>query len=212
MDVKIKICGIRRLQDASAALEAGADYIGLIFYRRSPRSISLKRALALMKHLRCGGREVKAVGVFVNAPMDEVVNTARALDLFAVQLHGDEPPEYVHALNPVVRTIKAFRIKDAASLQRLPEFESWAVLFDAYHPSEYGGTGQQFNYDLLKDITLERRVFLAGGLTADNVAEAERLVRPFALDVSSGVEKSPGVKDPEKIRRFVAAARRSAHV
>src|SRR5690606_22389667 len=115
-------------------------------------------------------------------------------------------------LGDEIRSIKAFRVKDASSLANITDFNTWAVLCDAYHPGEYGGTGQQFNYKLLKDITLEKRLFLAGGLTPKNVVEADRLVRPFAVDVSSGVEDAPGLKNPDKIRQFLAAAKGTGDV
>jgi phosphoribosylanthranilate isomerase len=203
MSVKVKICGITTPADGAAAAAAGADMIGLMFYEKSPRHVSLEVgtsiALAVPPY-------VARVGVFVNAPKDLVLRAIAECSLSLLQFHGDEPPEFCTQFG--VKTMKAFRIRDAESLKALPHYQTDAWLLDACSASGPGGTGETFNWDLaIAARNLGRPVFLAGGLTPENVADAVRKVRPFGVDVSSGVESAPGKKDPDKVRRFIAAAR-----
>ena len=203
MSTIVKICGITNIADALAATDAGADALGLMFYEKSPRYIALKAAVEIARQLP---PFVIKVGVFVNAPEAEVMRAVSECGLNILQFHGDETPEYCQ-LFPVM-TIKAFRIKDAASLTSLPDYKTDAWLLDAYTPDKPGGTGEKFNWDLaIEAQKLGRPIFLAGGLTPENVAEAVRRVRPYAVDVSSGVEASPGKKDHEKVRTFIRAAK-----
>ena len=203
MSTIVKICGITNIADALAATESGADALGLMFYEKSPRNIALKTAVEIARELP---PFVIKVGVFVNAPEAEVMRAVSECGLNILQFHGDETPEYCQ-LFPVM-TIKAFRIKDAASLTSLPDYKTDAWLLDAYTPDKPGGTGEKFNWDrAIEAQKLGRPIFLAGGLTPENVAEAVRRVRPYAVDVSSGVETSPGKKDHEKVRAFIRAAK-----
>ena len=203
MAVKVKICGITSLADGMTAAEAGADALGFVFYEQSPRGISVEAAAAFIPQLP---PFIMKVGVFVNAPEDLVVRAIRECGLNLLQFHGDEPSEY--CLQFGLMSMKAFRIRDAASLQALSGYPTDAWLLDAYTPDKPGGTGETFNWDLaLEARGLGRPIFLAGGLTAENVAEAVRRARPYGVDVSSGVEAAPGRKDHAKVRAFIQAAK-----
>jgi phosphoribosylanthranilate isomerase len=203
MSVKVKICGITNAPDALAAAAAGADALGFMFYDASPRHITLGAAAEIIRQLP---PSVVKVGVFVNASTDRVVRAIGECGLNLLQFHGDETPEYCVQFG--VMSMKAFRIRDADSLRTLPEYATDAWLLDAYVADNPGGTGETFNWDLAVEARkLGRPIFLAGGLTPENVAEAIRKVQPYAVDVSSGVETAPGKKDPDKMSRFIAAAR-----
>jgi phosphoribosylanthranilate isomerase len=203
MSVTVKICGITSVEDALAAVAAGADAIGLMLFEGSPRYVSLETAAAISRVLP---PHVARVGVFVNPSEADVRHAIAACALTLLQFHGDETPEFC-ALFPLM-TMKAFRVRDAESLQRLTEYATDAWLLDAYSPAALGGTGERFNWDLAVEAQkLGRPIFLAGGLTPENVAAAVRRVRPFGVDVSSGVERVPGRKDAAKVRAFIAAAK-----
>lgn len=201
MSVKVKICGITSPADAVAAAEAGADLIGLMFYEKSPRHVSLQTAAKIARALP---PFVVKVGVFVNAPEDWVVRAIGECGLNLLQFHGDEPPEFCTRFG--VMSMKAFRIRDLKSLKELPNYPTNAYLLDAYSPGARGGTGEKFIWDLaIEAQKFGKPIFLAGGLTPENVADAARKVQPFGVDVSSGVESSPGKKDPAKVRAFIRA-------
>jgi len=202
MRVKVKICGITNLPDAQAAVDAGADVLGFVFCDRSPRFVSFEAAAAIIRELP---PFIIKAGVFVNAPEDSVCRAIRECGLNLLQFHGDEAPDY--CLQFGLMSMKAFRVRDAASLQALRDYPTDAWLLDAYNPDKLGGTGEVLNWDLAREAqTWGRPIFLAGGLTPDNVAEAIRRVRPYAVDVSSGVEASPGRKAAPKIKAFIQAA------
>jgi phosphoribosylanthranilate isomerase len=210
---RIKICGITRPEDAAAIAEAGADAIGLNFFAASPRFVEDDRAAEIIAALPA---QVAKVGVFVNADAGAIQHKVARLGLDWVQLHGDEPPEFIMELSGLA-VIRAVRLQDRVSvvlprakgkLTRLPK----AVLIDAYSEAAYGGTGQTVAWEAVPEA--RRRlaglpVILAGGLTPENVAEAIRVGRPDAVDTASGVESAPGVKDLEKVRAFVAAANKA---
>ncbi len=203
MPVKVKICGITNFADAMAAVEAGADALGFVFYDQSPRSVSVEAAAILIRQLP---PFIMKVGVFVNAPEDLVVSAIRECGLNLLQFHGEESPEY--CLQFGLMSMKAFRIRDATSLQALLDYHTDAWLLDAYAPDKPGGTGETFNWDLaLEAQGWGRPIFLAGGLTPENVAEAVRRAQPYGVDVSSGVEAAPGRKDPDKVKAFIQAAK-----
>ena len=203
MPVKVKICGITNLADGMAAAEAGADALGFVFYDQSPRSIPVEAAAGLIRELP---PFVMKVGVFVNAPEDLVVRAIRDCGLNLLQFHGDESPDY--CLQFGLMTMKAFRVRDAGSLQALLGYHTDAWLLDAYTPDKPGGTGETFNWDLaLEARDWGRPIFLAGGLTPENVAEAVQRARPYGVDVSSGVEGAPGRKDHAKVKAFIQAAK-----
>ena len=203
MSTIVKICGITHPADGLAAAEAGADAIGLMFHERSPRHVTMQAAAEIARALP---PFIVKVGVFVNAPEELVLRAIGECGLNIAQFHGDETPEFC-SLFPVM-TVKAFRIKDAGSLQALPEYSTDAWLLDAFVPDKLGGTGEQFNWDLaIEAQRLGKPIFLAGGLTPENVGDAVRRVRPYAVDVSSGVESAPGKKDHARVLAFVKAAK-----
>jgi phosphoribosylanthranilate isomerase len=203
MRVKVKICGITNLADAKAATEAGADVLGFVFYDRSPRFVSFDAAARMIRELP---PYIVKAGVFVNAPADSVLRAVRDCGLNLLQFHGDEAPDY--CLQFGLMSMKAFRIRDADSLQALRKYPTDAWLLDAYDPHKLGGTGEVFNWDLaLEAQSWGRPIFLAGGLTPENVAEAVSRARPYAVDVSSGVEATLGRKDHARVKAFVQAAK-----
>ncbi len=203
MDVKVKFCGITSVQDAEEAVEAGADALGFMFYSGSPRCVTLETAQAIERRLP---PFIIRTGVFVDAPAEEVFSAMHSCGLNLLQFHGRETPEYCRQFG--MMTMKAFRIRDAESLHEIPNYDTDAYLLDSYVPEKSGGTGETFNWNLVTQAEdFGKPIFLAGGLTPENVAEAVRTVRPFGVDVSSGVELSPGKKDPKKMRAFVAAVR-----
>ena len=200
---RVKVCGITNLDDALAALEAGADLLGFNFYARSPRRVRPEEARRVVERLP---EVVECVGVFVNEPAPEdVEEIAREAGLASVQLHGDETPEYCQSLRGLT-TIKALRVGADYNVETAAAYQTDAVLLDAYVAGERGGTGHTFDWSLAA-LTRARvpRLFLAGGLNPDNVAAAVAAVRPYAVDVCSGVETAPGRKSPELVRRFVEA-------
>lgn len=201
--VKVKICGITSREDALGALEAGADALGFVFYSKSPRYIAPKAAAEIIASLP---PFISNVGLFVNGSDQEVRQIVERTGIDTLQFHGDESAE---DCAPFLRhCIKAFRIADVDSLNQLPDFHTRAWLLDSFVPGEQGGTGVTFNWALAKQaVSLNRPVILAGGLTADNVQEAIRQVRPYAVDVSSGVESAPGKKDLAKVRAFIQSAK-----
>lgn len=213
---RIKVCGVVSRHDATTLCEAGADALGFNFYPRSPRYIPPREASEIAKALPRG---VLKVGVFVDSPVGEIREIAFRATLDWIQLHGDEPPEVLRKLQPLI-CVKAFRIRKETGLQPVKDYLNAcadldvmprAVLLDAHDNEAYGGTGKTFDWDLVKDyasmIPNAPPLILSGGLTPENVEEAILTVRPAAVDVASGVEESPGKKSPEKVRLFVARAR-----
>ncbi|MBM7854652.1 phosphoribosylanthranilate isomerase [Desulfohalotomaculum tongense] len=197
--VRVKICGIQDLTTALAAVKYGAHALGFVF-APSFRQVSPDQAREISLNLP---PFVSRVGVFVNASIDEVRRIAAYCNLDFVQLHGDEPPRYASELGLPV--IKAFRVKDITVLRQAAEYPARAVLLDAYTPGAAGGTGHTFNWQWLKEVRVKCPVILAGGLTPDNVAAAIKAVRPYAVDVSSGVETGSR-KDLQKIALFIRRA------
>jgi len=204
MALRIKICGITHDGDARVAVEAGADALGFMFYESSSRHITPAAAAEIIRELP---PLVARVGVFVDATEDYIRQVIAVCGLDTVQLHGSESPEFCRRFGGL-KVVKAFRVVDLDSLQALPTYGTSAWLLDSYVPGKAGGTGAKFNWNLaIEAKKLGRPIILAGGLTPQNVTQAVQQVRPFAVDVSSGVESSPGRKDPQKVRDFIAAAR-----
>ena len=206
--VAAKICGFTRGDEAAAAVEAGADALGINFWPGSKRYVPLAEATPWLREL---GGAVPRVAVTVNADDDELKHLLDSGVIDWIQLHGDEPPNRVRSLAqqgwPV---FKALGIRDRASLDAAATYDSPTLLLDAYAPGDYGGTGATMDWALGPEAVTrwpERQIVLAGGLLPENVASAIRQVRPAAVDVASGVESTPGHKDPEKMRRFLEAVR-----
>jgi len=206
MPIKIKICGITNAQDAEAAVTAGADALGFVFYAQSPRCIEpavAKRIIAQLPPF------VLSVGVFVNHDRDTILKVFDECGLALAQLHGEETPTFCESLGrPVLR---ALRLRDRGSLLALAEYKGRmgvrGFVVDAFSIEAYGGTGQTVDWSLAREAAQAAPILLAGGLTPSNVQEAIRQVQPYGVDVSSGVEESPGQKNHEKIRAFTQAVR-----
>lgn len=205
MDLKIKICGITNLVDATAAVEAGADALGFMFYEQSPRNVQIECVAKIVQKLPLW---VLKVGVFVNPDPELVMTALGNCGLNLLQFHGEESPEFCASFG--VMSMKAFRIKDADSLTQIPNYRTDVYLLDSHVAGKQGGTGEKFNWELAVEAKkFGKPIFLAGGLTPKNVAEAVYEVRPYGVDVSSGVESSPGKKDHDKIWSFIQAARKA---
>jgi phosphoribosylanthranilate isomerase len=207
---RVKICGITNLEDALAAVEAGADLLGFNFYKRSPRYVTAEAARGIIEKLP---ESVTSVGVFVNESGPEAVERiASEARVSAAQLHGDETPEFCSRIRGLL-TIKALRVGPGYDAARAAEFGTDALLLDAFVKGEWGGTGHTFDWKLARR-TRESvpKLFLAGGLTPENVAAAVGAVNPYAVDVCSGVETSPGRKSFQLMRRFVEAVHEAAAV
>jgi phosphoribosylanthranilate isomerase len=198
---RVKICGITNVEDALQAVEAGADALGFVFFKESPRHISHERAGEIIERVPAF---VNTVGVFVNEPAWRVEEIMRLTGLDMAQLHGEESPVECCKFR---RAIKALRVEKMTDLEPMSRYKVSAFLLDAYSKGEYGGTGRAFNWDIAVEAKKYGNIILAGGLNPGNVAEAVRHVRPFAVDVSSGVEADKGVKDHEKVRQFIRRAR-----
>lgn len=199
--VRVKVCGITRLEDALEAVALGADALGFNFWPRSKRYCAPRTAKAIVSRLP---PLVTAVGVFVNQKQELIERTAKYVGLSAIQLHGNESPERCASFDLPV--IKALAVADAASLRQVQCYRVSAYLLDT--PTRgFGGSGQTFDWSLLKWLDRRKLFILAGGLTPANVARAVEAVKPYGVDVASGVESSPGIKDKRKMARFIAEAK-----
>lgn len=196
--IKVKICGMTQLQDAEFAVEQGADAVGFIFYKKSPRAVTMKTVREIISKLP---PLVDTVGVFVNESVDRVNKIADYCGLDLVQLHGEESPAFCKNIHR--RVIKAFRVKDLQSIKQLEKFPVSGFLLDTFSDNLHGGTGKTFDWTLALPAKKMGPVILAGGLTPRNIRQAVSQVRPYGVDVCSGVEKSPGIKDLEKVRAFL---------
>ena len=207
MITKVKICGITNLEDAKGAVEAGADFLGFVFYKKSKRYL---RPLPAKKIIEKLPKTVLKVGVFVNQTPVEVKKIAEICSLDLLQFHGDESPEYLRSFK-AYKTIKAFRVKERFSVAELKRYRPTLFLFDSFKKEAFGGTGEAFDWDLLKPLKKMKTPFLvSGGLTPKNVGELISHIQPFAVDVSSGVEKAPGKKDKKLIKNFINAVKRGS--
>ena len=199
---RVKICGITHLADALTAVEAGADALGFVFVPNTPRFVKPDQVAAIVAQLP---PFITTVGLFVSKDFTKIKTTVEQCRLDAIQLHADVPPEFCHALDRKV--IKVVRVKDESSLSILSDYDVNAFLLDAHVEGKMGGTGQVFDWDLAVKAKIYGRIILAGGLNPDNVAHAVRYVKPYGVDVSSGVESQPGRKDPDNIRKFINTVR-----
>ncbi len=205
MTVKLKVCGITSIEDARVAIDCGAEYLGFNFYPKSPRYISPASARAIIERLP---GEIVTVGIFVNEAQPEcVVEILRESGAQMAQLHGDEAPDYCASVG-AGRVIKALRAGDGFNARRVLDYPASAILLDAFDPRLYGGTGKTTNWEVAREAAKLTKIFLAGGLSPDNIAEAVRAVEPFAVDVNSGVESTPGRKDKSRLT-FLASELRS---
>ncbi len=201
--VKVKICGITNVKDALHAAACGADALGFVFFPESPRSISPESAREIVSTLP---PFVSAVGLFVNEKPGRIMETVEYCSLDLLQLHGDESPEDCAVLSGR-RVIKALRVRNAESMRAAGDYKVSALLLDAWAPDRFGGTGRTFDWELAGLAGESLRIILAGGLNPENVSEAVSAVRPYGVDVSSGVEAAPGKKDPAKVEAFIANAK-----
>jgi phosphoribosylanthranilate isomerase len=209
MTTRVKICGVTRLDDAELAVSCGAWAVGLNFHSESPRRCEPDTASEIASALK---RRAEVAGVFVNAPLEDVVRIADAVGLTMLQLHGDEGPAFCEEARrrTGLPVIKVARVRDAASVKALSAFKTDFHMLDAYVPRRPGGTGQRFDWALAAEHPDEPALILSGGIGPDNVAEAIATVHPFAIDVASGVEAAPGQKDPGKVRALFQAVAATA--
>lgn len=203
--VKVKICGVRSVADAQAAVAAGADALGLNFWPGSPRFVEPEAAREIIRALP---PFVSSVGVFVNEHPHRMLEIASHLNLGALQLHGDESPELCAGLAPF-KVIKALRVADDLDLNKIRDYAVDMILLDAGVKGSYGGTGRAFDWRIAVEAKRHASIILAGGLTVDNVEDAITQVRPAAIDVCSGVESEPGKKDYGRLNDFMAAVARA---
>ena len=205
--VKVKICGITNLKDARQAFKAGADFLGFNFYPRSPRYVTPLRARGILRRLP---KKIASVGVFVNEREDEMLKIARRVGLDYLQLHGEESPETIAHLARNLPVIKAVRVRNSFRTVELARYKDVsAFLLDGFDRRHHGGSGKTFRWNIARRAKRAGHIFLAGGLTPDNVSEAIRSAKPYAVDVCSGVEAKPGKKDPALVANFMRAVRSS---
>ena len=200
--VEVKICGLTSVADAARCVELGADAIGLNFWPGSPRHTDTGTARTIVEAL---GANVQVVAVFVDFDLDQISGILHETGIGWAQLHGREPPELVEALLP--RAYKAIGVRNGSAVELARRYPGEHLLLDAAVPGVPGGTGRTFDWGIATEVAKERKLTLAGGLTPDHVAQAVRRVRPFRVDVASGVELSPGKKDPGMVRAFIDAAK-----
>jgi phosphoribosylanthranilate isomerase len=201
--VKVKICGITNWVDARRAVAEGAELLGFNFYVGSPRYVEPAKAKKIVSRLP---KEISVVGVFVNESEQTMLEIARAVGLDTLQLHGDETPATVARLKRSFPVIKAIRVKQSLAAGQLQTYKAaTALLLDGFESQRRGGTGKTFDWEIARRAKKYGRVFLAGGLTPENVGEAIRAARPYAVDVCSGVEARPGKKDPARVKRLMRA-------
>lgn len=202
---KVKICGNTRLEDARMAIDLGADYVGLIFAesKRRVTPVNARSILLPLSHYK------NFVAVFSNQSKEEVERTVQELGIRILQFHGEETARYCHFfMEKGYEVIKSFRIKDRMSLKRIDEYNVSAILFDTYASESKGGTGIPFDWGLIEDRPyVHEKLFLAGGLNVSNLRKAIQKIRPYAVDVASGVEQSPGIKDPRMLVEFIRIAK-----
>lgn len=194
--IPVKICGIKNIKDAEAAVKHGAKAIGFIFFNKSPRFISINNSISIANSLP---KSIKKIGVFVNSPTDIINSIIKKVNLDLIQLHGDEPDEFCNFFD--IPVIKAFQVKSIKDLQKIKLYKNIsAILLDNHNENLYGGTGKSFDWKLLNNVEFKFPIILSGGLNSSNINNAINLVKPNAVDVNSGVENSPGIKSPKKIK------------
>ncbi|MDD2752044.1 MAG: phosphoribosylanthranilate isomerase [Candidatus Omnitrophica bacterium] len=202
--VKVKICGITNVEDARVAVAAGCDALGFLFYKNSPRYISVADAKEIIKDIP---KDIIKIGVFVDAKEKKIKQTAKECGLDILQFHGSESPAFCKKFKDY-KIIKVFRIKNKSSLKEVAKYKVFAYLFDTFSQTKLGGTGKKFNWGLLDQLgNLKQSIFLSGGLNAKNVQAAIKAVHPQWVDASSSLESKPGKKDHKRLKNFIAAAK-----
>ena len=196
--VKVKICGMTNLKDVKVAVDGGVDAVGFIFYKKSPRSVTMQAVRKIVLELP---PFVDSVGVFVNETAEQINKIADRCNLDRVQLHGNESPTFCKKIRR--RVIKAIRVKDIQSLKKLSEYPVSSFLLDTFSEDQYGGTGRVFDWNLAYPAKKYGPIILAGGLTPNNVRQAIQRIQPYGVDVCSGVESQPGIKDHKKMQTFL---------
>ena len=196
--VKVKICGMTNLKDVKVAVDGGVDAVGFIFYKKSPRSVTMKAVREIVLELP---PFVDSVGVFVNETAEQINKIADHCKLDRIQLHGDESPAFCKKIRR--RVIKAIRVKDIQSLKKLSDYPVSSFLLDTFSEDQYGGTGKVFDWNLAYSAKKYGPIILAGGLTPINVRQAIQRIQPYGVDVCSGVESQPGIKDHKKMQAFL---------
>ncbi|MFA7159711.1 MAG: phosphoribosylanthranilate isomerase [Kiritimatiellia bacterium] len=204
--LEIKICGITNLDDARAAMDAGADYLGFVLYKKSPRAVLPENLRRMVNRL---GGKIRTVGVFVNEPASSVARIAADCGLDIVQLCGSEKPGSYRSVSAEIWRV--IRLQDGRPQPDPAAWNAERYVLDSARAGLYGGTGMAMDWDAAAKISAQHKIMLAGGLTPDNVATAVRIVQPFGVDVSSGVESRPGKKDPDKIRFFIETAKHACY-
>jgi len=202
---RIKICGITNKIDAVGAAELGVDMLGFVFYKKSKRYVSAAMAEDIINEL---GPKIGKVGVFVDETKEDVIKAAEDAGLNMLQFHGDETPEYCSYFKNRFKVIKAFRLKTRSDLKAVNDYDTDFYLLDTYKGDSIGGTGEAFDWKILKDFEILRPMILSGGLTPANISAAIKEIAPYAVDVSTGVEASPGKKDMTFLKKFVENVRR----
>ena len=196
--VKVKICGMTNLKDVKVAVDGGVDAVGFIFYKKSPRSVTMQAVRKIVLELP---PFVDSVGVFVNETAEQINKIADRCNLDRVQLHGNESPTFCKKIRR--RVIKAIRVKDIQSLKKLSDYPVSSFLLDTFSEDQYGGTGKVFDWNLVFPAKKYGPIILAGGLTPNNVRQAIQRIQPYGVDVCSGVESHPGIKDHKKMQIFL---------
>lgn len=196
--VKVKICGMTNLKDVKVAVDGGVDAVGFIFYKKSPRSVTMQAVREIVLELP---PFVDSVGVFVNETAEQINKIADHCKLDRVQLHGDESPAFCKKIRR--RVIKVIRVKDIQSLKKLSDYPVSSFLLDTFSEDQYGGTGKVFDWNLAYSAKKYGPIILAGGLTPNNVRQAIQRIQPYGVDVCSGVESQPGIKDHKKMQAFL---------
>jgi phosphoribosylanthranilate isomerase len=204
--VKVKICGITNKIDGLNAADLGADMLGFVFYKKSKRYVEPKLAQDIINELP---EAIEKVGIFVDEKKEDVLRIAEDSGLTALQFHGDETPGYCDSFKGSYKVIKAFRIKDRSGLWKINDYDTDFYLLDAYSPRAKGGIGETFDWGIIRDFEMMKPLILSGGLNAGNVSKAISSVAPYGVDVSSGVEASPGKKDLGLMKNFIDKARKA---
>lgn len=203
----VKVCGVQTTENARDLAGLSIDALGINRYEPSSRYVGLRRASQLADRIRQVDTDVDVVGVYVNESMDSLREDHEAVNWDIIQLHGNESPEFTRGVSELTRVMKAFRVEEDFNVESFGGYDAWSYLLDAYHPEQYGGTGETAPWDRIRFLTDDYRIVLAGGLTPDNVGDALNTVEPWGIDVCSGVETADGLKDVPAVRELLKNVR-----